>query len=349
VRGWESADADLTEAARRIDLRWEHRALTESARAGVVRSFGWRHKQDIGVLLDARREEHRATKDIADERLQRAFEASLPVSDTRLGPVLEWRARTTDYLTTFDIDGLGLQEDQPLGYDVLLRVSPVFRALGSTRNFLSTEAALQWTAPLGDGLARMRVEAAADLSFEQRGARPPSEEGSAAEGNGDLRTVSDARVGAQLFLASPRTVVGRLVYGTRLLCRTRNYLRAQSTLGADGRLRGYPGTTLVGEHEWVSNLEFRTRSVDLKSVQLGAVAFLDAGTVLDDSVKVLQSAGVGLRWVLPQIDRTVWRLDFGFPVGSAREADEAPVVVSFSFGQAFDLGALSSAARPSAP
>ena len=48
----------------------------------------------------------------------REFERDiLPVSDNRVGPIIEWHGYASDFLRVFDLETLGLQEDYRLGHD----------------------------------------------------------------------------------------------------------------------------------------------------------------------------------------------------------------------------------------
>jgi len=85
-------------------------------------------------------------------------------------------------------------------------------------------------------------------------------------------------------------------------------------------------------------------------VELGATAFYDVGDAAFgfSNLKPKQSVGVGFRALFPQLDREVFRVDFGFPIGSGRELPGvAPWSFFLAFQQAFTLPALPYAALPS--
>ena len=91
------------------------------------------------------------------------------------------------------------------------------------------------------------------------------------------------------------------------------------------------------------NLEFRSTSIEILKCALGAVAFFDSGDAADglDALRAKQSVGVGLRVLIPQLNRVAFRGDLAFPLqrgpfpetGIATPVD--PVGFFFSFGQAF--------------
>jgi outer membrane translocation and assembly module TamA len=66
--------------------------------------------------------------------------------------------------------------------------------------------------------------------------------------------------------------------------------------------------------------------------QLGAVAFVDSGAAWFEGATPapLHAVGVGLRWLLPQFNHRLMRLDLAAPV----DALQRPRLV-FSFDQAF--------------
>src|SRR5262249_13584236 len=134
------------------------------------------------------------------------------------------------------------------------------------------------------------------------------------EGNSD--GVSDSLVQGREQFVTPRTAIGRLVFDGLELFRPDNYLRRRSTLGGESRLRGYPTGSMRGQNLVSYNLEFRTRPVEILTVQLGGALFWDTGAAYDSfsQMKLLHGAGAGLRILFPQLDRYVLRFDVGFPV-----------------------------------
>ena len=296
--------------------RCQYRRSVTSATASLTLSFGVDFKRDLTLAFLASRSVFNpfdlSPLPAAD---QAAFlKAVLPTSDSQVGPSLELHAYSSVYLDLLDFDTLGLTENVQRGPDLTLRVRPITTALGSSRNFVDLFAGAQYTLPLlGDGLARAQVQSDTELA------------------SGDL---PDASLDASLRLVSPRLGVGRVVFDVRLLDRYRNHLNLKSALGGDTRLRGYPAGLFVGANLALGNLEFRSRPIQIFAVQLGAVVFADAGDAFDefDRLRLKHSAGFGLRWVFPQFQRYVMRLDLGFPL--TRTASVAPgrpdVVITFA-------------------
>jgi hypothetical protein len=311
---------------------WRERRVVQDAK--ITRSFGWATKNDVsfGVSFAHTRYEVPAYAGV-DARVVTAFRrAAVPTGEDRVGPFVQWHGYRSDFLRTFDLDSLGLQEDHRLGHDVWLRAYPVLRALGSTRNVFGTYAGAAYGFALGDGLARVAVEATVEA---------------------EPHRITDAWVKGSLGIATPHfgpsLFPGRLVFLTTALSRIDNYLNVQSFLGGDTLLRGYPSRYLDGKDLIATNLEYRSRSLDLAAVQIGAAAFYDVGDAFSgfDHLDPKQSIGGGLRIVFPQISRSVLRLDVGVPVSSGpRPPDVPPVSVFFAFHNALTLPTIGSAYAP---
>lgn len=301
-------------------IPWLHRSKQNAAYAAMTRSWGWRWKNDLTLGLEASYwnaqgpdlEGHSA--EVADD-FRRAV---IPTNDTRVGPSVIWRTYTSDFLEVLDFEVLSLQENYRLGHEAFVRLQPSPRIFGSSRDVVGLYAGLQYTIPLGDGLARAYVQP----SIER-----------------DQDGVSDASLQAAVRLVSPRTGIGRFVFDVTVLDRFRNYLNRRNVIGGDTRLRGFPTSAFQGSDFLIYNLEFRTRPIELSSVQLGMTAFLDAGDAPDglSNLRVKSSVGLGLRALFPQIARSVLRVDWGIPITPGYAGPGIPGQVMLTLGQAFPM------------
>ncbi|MCU0681828.1 MAG: hypothetical protein MUF34_06155 [Polyangiaceae bacterium] len=320
-------DADETPADDNIPF--QYRARSTLGRVFLTRSFGWAQKLDLSVgaralVLDYETPGLGAYDPLAVSAFRRD---NVPTGDTRVGPLLQARAYTNDFLRTFDAETLGLQEDYRLGHDLYVRLYPVAQALGSSRDFFGVYAGGQYTVALGDGYARAAVESTSETEL-------------------DTGRLSDALLEVAGRVLTPRLGFGRLVFDGRLTSRYRNYLNRISYLGGESRLRGYPSSFFIGKDYVSSNVEFRSRPVEIFSTLVGAAAFYDVGGAFRgfDRLNIHQSLGAGLRVLFPQINRTVLRGDLGFPL----EAGGPPPGVSrFSFYVAFEQAFAPPSAGPS--
>jgi hypothetical protein len=312
-------DAEETLADDRLPFQWRGRTL--AAGALVTRSFGWEQKLDLSVGARALGLDYETPGLGAyDQAAVEAFlRNNVPRSDTRVGPLLQARTYTTNFLRTFDAETLGLQEDYRLGHDVYLRLYPVARALGSSRDFFGVYAGAQYTVAFGDGYARAAIASTTETEL-------------------DSGRKADGVFEAAARVLTPRLGFGRLVFDANLLSRYRNYLNRTTFLGGDSRLRGYPSNFLVGKDYVASNVELRSRPLEVFSVLVGAAAFYDVGGAFDGfgQMQLYQGAGAGLRMLFPQVNRIVLRGDLGFPLEPGGPPPGVPPVSFYvAFEQAF--------------
>ena len=119
-------------------------------------------------------------------------------------------------------------------------------------------------------------------------------------------------------------------------------------------LRGYPKDYFEGIRALLFNIEFRTNPVYLLSSYVGAVIFTDSLAIEDideddsDSIATIStlpkikdlndfntSAGIGLRILLPQFNRSVLRVDFAMPIRESNPLIYGEKQFSFGFFQVF--------------
>ncbi len=326
------ATFDAKATAQKDGIPYEYRGRRFTDTAAVTRSFGRDVKNDFTFGAEVNRRAY-LTDDLSgfDPRAAEAFvHQVMPVSDTRIGPFVQWRGYTNEFLRVRDFETLGLQEDYRLGHDLWLRFYPVSRGLGSSRNFVGTYAAAQYTLPLGDGLVRGLVDTTTEAEEEK---------------------LSDASIEGDLRLVTPRFFLGRLIFDAAAFNRYRNYLNSQSLLGGDTRLRGYPSSYLSGKDLVAMNVELRSRPVEILACQLGLAAFYDVGDAFDgyDHLEPLQGAGAGFRVLFPQVDRIVFRGDFGVPLARPLPAGVGAYSFFFTFEQAFVMPSIGTTATQGAP
>jgi hypothetical protein len=314
-------DAEITPEEEAIP--YVYRSDLVAGTIAVTRSFGRAVKHDVSVSAEASRKVHRP-EDLgaydaaaADEFVREA----LPVSDTRIGPAVEYHTYSTRFARVLDFNTLALQEDYRLGHDLSIKLYPVLTELRSSRDFMGISAAGAYTVPLGDGIARAVVESVTEIE-EHR--------------------IADASIQVAARVHTPRFALGRLVFDAFLLRRYRNYLNKKTELGGEGRLRGYTTGEFIGQDVLAANLEFRTRPLEIWSVQLAGAAFFDVGDTFEgfEDLRIKQSAGFGVRFLFPQLGRTVMRADWGFPLTRGyMERDSFPGDIVLTFRQAFPMPA----------
>jgi hypothetical protein len=312
---------------------FEYRSRQYDAAYEVTRSLGWENKHDFTFGAGVYRVAYRAEFPGANPQTVADFVAAVvPRSDTRVGPSIQYHAYTKRYLRVINFDTLALQEDFHLGHDVVLRVYPSFHALGG-RDVLGFSLAAQYTASLRDGLAR--VSLATTTEHDMNWGDPFTSL---------QRSPADASFSPTAHLVTPTIArLGRIVADGTLVYRWRNYLNQIDYLGGEGRLRGFPTSFFVGKDTLSYNMELRSLPVEILTCQIAGVGFYDVGQSFNgwSHFEPFQSVGFGLRALLPQLDRLVFRADIGFPVkrpiDPATGAPIPPFGFLVTFQQAFGV------------
>ena len=311
-----------------VPFQYSARLYTTTYEA--TRSFGWDFKHDVSFGAGIAMSRYTASFPGVDAATVADFEAAnVPLSDTRVGPFVQYHGYRKRFVRVIDFDTLALQEDYSLGHDVVFRVYPSFRALGGSRDVFGFYGAVQYTWAVRDGLFR--------ASFASR-TEP------------EVDRIADAAVQPTIHFVSPTVAgLGRIVLDATTLYRWRNYLNQTTILGGDDRLRGYPTNFFIGPNYVSYNVELRSRPVEILSCAIAGVGFFDAGTAWDDehNFALHKSLGVGLRALFPWLDRVVFRADLGFPLDRPLDATGTPIppyafIVSFS--QAFPTPSVAPAA-----
>jgi hypothetical protein len=310
--------ANFTAQGETDKIPWEFRNRRFIETASITRSFGWTQKDDftLGGEVNLNTFETDDLSAHSPTNVQQFLATAVPPSDKRIGPYVEWSHYRTDFLPMLDYETLGLEEDYRMGLYASARAYPVTRVLGSSRNFLGGRGAVQYAAPIAKtGLVRGFVSVFA-------------------EGNSDQ--LYDAQITANLRVASPSFLLGRFVLDGQALGRPANYMHRLDFLGGDTRLRGYPTKFFAGPNSLTYNVEYRSRPLEILKCQLAGVAFYDAGNAFTNwnQPGIHHSLGVGARVLIPQLDREVFRVDVGFPVGP-RPGGIAPAAFFVTFDQAF--------------
>jgi hypothetical protein len=278
-------------------IPYAYRTRRVNHSTSVTRSMGWAVKNDISFGAEYDHREYEVPdEDTWDPVTVRAFRsARVPSNDTRLSPFLQYSGYTTDFLRVLDFETLGLQEDFRLGHHFVLKLYPASRQLGSSRSLLGLFAAGQYTIPILDGLVRVSAQ-------------------SETEAEGDR--LADASIQGNWRVITPRLGFGRLLVDTMVLHRYRNFMNRSTYSGGNGRLRGFPSNYFVGDNLVANNIEYRSSAMEIMKLQVGGALFYDTGGVYDqqESFRLNHSVGFGMRALFPQLDRTVFRMDVGFPV-----------------------------------
>jgi hypothetical protein len=310
---------------------YEYRFREYEAAYELTRSLGWENKHDFTFGAGVYRVVYRTEFPGANPQTVADFTTSfVPRGDTRVGPSIQYHAYTKRYLRVINFETLALQEDFHLGHDVVVRVYPSFHALGG-RDVLGFSLAAQYTASVRDGLARVSLATVTEHDMNW-----------GAPFDSLQRTPADAAFSPTAHFVTPTIAgLGRIVADGTLVYRWRNSLNELSHLGGESRLRGFPTNFFKGKDTLTYNVELRSLPVEILTCQVAGVAFYDVGHAFDgwSRFEPFQSVGFGLRALLPQLDRLVFRADIGFPVERPLDhgAPIPPLGFLVTFGQAFGV------------
>lgn len=230
-----------------------------------------------------------------------AFERDvLPRALTQFYPVIGWAGFETTYRTFENLSSYGVSEDVRLGPVVSATLTAPLEALGSTVDAVELYGSLGWTFDFaGDGLLELGVGA-------------------------EARYESSEWLNQQLLtkarFASPSFKLGRLVARFDWLAQVNDTTNNLVVLGGSNGLRGYPSAVFqaTGANRLRGNLEARSAPVVWHYFHGGLVLFYDMGDVYGgrerDALLVKHTLGLGVRGLLPQFNREVFRFDVGVPV-----------------------------------
>ena len=233
----------------------------------------------------------------ADPNLRASFTAyEFGPSERTSSLYLQYEAFTPRYHTYRNLDSFDLGEDQRLGPWVTLKFGRASTLLGSEADFFPFKTEAHVNLGVLGGFQSIGA------SWEAR--------------------VYDHGLGDQL-------IRGQLLAATPVLARTlRVVASGQVGLVADNKhrdrvyvgwaegLRGYPIHTFYGYNSYLAHIEVRSMAFSLWSLRVGGLLFADAGHAADSwqGLAFYDTAGAGLRVLIPQLNADVLRCDWGVPL-----------------------------------
>ena len=293
-----------------------------AASFSLTRSFGRAIKHNVSGGVEALRQVFRTHLDGYDPVAVAEFErVAVPNSDVRVYPYISYQTYETRYMNAHDVDTLGLEENFRLGHDFYVKFYPVAKELASSRSYLGLALGASYTLKLGDGFGTAYAQSVTEASATQ---------------------LYDGSIIGGVRVTSPRFYIGRLVFDSFVHQRYKNFLNRHTVLGGSDRLRGYPTGAFIGEDAFAWNFEWRTRPIEIFTLQLGFVAFWDSGATYNNGQfpDLKHDVGAGIRVLFPQFDRSVLRVDWGFPLVPAVDVGVKgpwPGNVVVKFDQAFPV------------
>lgn len=276
---------------------YRSQTIEGSASATYRRGRGYRQSFSAGLSASQQRVES-----VPETRLEPGFEAAferevLPLARAQVGPFLGYQLFVPDYVHFEGLGTFGRIEAVLRGPQLSAQIQLPLAALGSSNDALVASGQIGWVVAGDDALASVTLTARTRL---------------------ERARAQDQSFSVLLRGATPRWMLGRLVWSGGMTARRRDTAQSFVSLGSLTGLRGYPDGAITGRGvgSLLSNLEYRTLPIDIESIHLGLVLFYDAGGVFTQLRDVALSHGVGLgfRLLFPQLNRLPFRFDFGVPL-----------------------------------
>jgi hypothetical protein len=267
--------------------------------ATVTRQFGVSVIQRItlGHHVDSHRSE--VPEDFPDPARAPLFLAQYaPVSETRSEPFVQYSLFTPRYAIYRDLNTFDLRENVLLGPTLTASLAYGSPELGADFRAFPMALSLGFSAAPRAGLAVIALQGSARLRDQ---------------------TFIDQRYTGSLYYASP--MLGRRV---RIVAQAAAGIRRNDTqrgifvLGGDTGLRGYAIGDFFGTTEVLGHVELRTAPVAIFSQRIGGLLFYDVGDAASSlsAITPMHDFGLGLRWLIPQLNSTVIRIDWAIATQS---------------------------------
>jgi hypothetical protein len=268
---------------------------------GVTRSFGLDviHRVKLGYRFDDRRSmpfEDSNYGGATPAQIAEFIREYAPITERRSEPYLAYSMFVASYGVYRDLNTFDLRENALLGPSVSLSAAYGAPELGADFRAFPFGAAAAWAFAPGGGFAKWSVQGSMRLYNGQ---------------------AIDQALEATGYYASP--IIARLL---RVVVSAKTDAVRSDTrhtlffLGGDNGLRGYVIGEFPGTREVVGHLEVRSRPLAIWSQRVGGLVFYDAGDAAASySALTLRSdAGLGLRWLIPQLNSSVLRVDWAVPL-----------------------------------
>jgi hypothetical protein len=279
-------------------LPWKYGMKRWAVSANVVRSFGTDYKQNVsfayGVdstrpyLLDS-------FPGLVDQR--EPFRARvLPRSEFVSIPSISYGMYTPRYKTRRNVGTYDLAEDLRTGPTFEASVGVSLKALGSDNTFWRGAVSGGWVFPW---CREGSVSVSAGVATRHQ----------------DGEFIDNAASGS-VSVVTPVYRYGRIVAESSIGTRWNDTQNAFLTIGSDNGLRGFRINEFAGERLTGTQIEFRTLPKAIWVFRVGGVLFYDLGGAAASfqTMQLHHDIGIGLRSLIPQTSRELFRFDLAFPL-----------------------------------
>ncbi len=284
-----------------------------ASEATGTRSFGRQLKVDVSASLGGYSRQYKPAL-VTGEQADWLNANYLPRSENVTYLSAYVRAFPSDFRVLRNIDTFELSEDFQLGWVAQGGARWAFPLPFAPSNFVELGASLRYRFYRADDLFTVTVAGALRV-------RPGLE-------------TANRRLAAEVSNYSPEFFGGRLVSRVLVDLKANDLDNRQLLLGGSTGLRGAFPEQFTGSNMILGNFEYRARPIELWSNWLGVVLFYDVGSAFTATPSFTHTVGIGFRLLLPQLNREVLRVDFGFVVGGAIPGADR---INASWGQVTDL------------
>jgi hypothetical protein len=298
------------------EFPWIYGIRGWGVREYVTRQWGtqWKQNLTLGHTVDSVRprllEDFAGTAEQAD-----AFKAFVfPRSEVTSVLFATYNVFTPVYRTRRNVQTYDLAEDLRLGPSVETSFGVGLKALGSDANFQRGGVTGGWTFPwCRDGSVTLS---------------------SGVNGRYQAKEFIDNTASVSTRIVTPLWPQGRFVIESTLATRWHDTQNSSYGIGGDPGLRGFGINQFRGQRVFSSQAEARSRSYPFWVLRVGGVLFYEAGGAADTlrAITPHQDVGLGVRVLIPQTSRELFRFDIPFPLDGANAG--RPRFIA-SFDQAF--------------
>jgi hypothetical protein len=293
-------------------LPYEFRYKTWSVNANAVRQWGHDYKQQITLgytIADQTPSLVPSFVDVTPSATAAFIADVFPRTELISEPYVTYSIFQPRYRVLRNISTYELAEDLQIGPNASMTLAQGLTALGGDANFTRPTVNVAWTFPfLHDGFiapsagVTMRFEGGVENNWQT------------IDNSGDVA----------LRIASPTFPQFRIVAYGEVDTEWHNTQNQYYAIGSDSGLRGYNVNEFrsprsESARRVVGQVELRTTPVPWWVLRAGAVAFYEVGGAASSlgDLALYNDVGVGLRLLVPQLNRDVFRVDVAFPLQTA--------------------------------
>jgi hypothetical protein len=296
-------------------LPYEYRYQYLSANANVVRQWGHDYKQalTLGYTVSDQKPSLLPSFATIDPSATAQFIADVfPRTELISQPYVTYSIYQPRYRILRNVQTYDLAEDLQVGPSASATLAQGLTALGGDFTFTRPTVSAGWTFLLGrDGF--ITPSAGASMRFEQ----------AAPNGWNSIDNSADLA----LHVATPNFPRFRVVGYAELDTEWHNTQNQYYSVGSDSGLRGYNIAEFrsardANARRFIGQLELRTTPWPIWVFRAGGVAFYEVGGAANtlSTLGLYNDVGVGLRLLVPQLNRDVFRVDVAFPLQSVPDA-----------------------------